>query len=101
MAPERTSWVTLLPHTPCNARLSSAVDTAHVDNPAVTLTNSDLGAGVAAPGAIVKEPATAVDPTNVAEAAITQQSFSLTTRYAATAVETGADTTPMLILMLV
>ncbi|MCY1556623.1 hypothetical protein D9M68_933870 [compost metagenome] len=55
------------------------------------MTNCDFEAGVAAPGAIDEEPAMAVDPANIAEAAITEQPFSLTASYASTAVEAGAD----------
>ncbi|OOG70936.1 hypothetical protein B0E45_13095 [Sinorhizobium sp. A49] len=55
------------------------------------LTNSDFEAGVATPCAIDEKPATAVDPTNITEASIAEQPFSLTTRNATTAVEARAD----------
>ncbi|QLL63796.1 hypothetical protein FKV68_12990 [Sinorhizobium mexicanum] len=55
------------------------------------MTNCDLEARIAAPSAIDEEPATAVDAANIAEAAIAQQPFPLTTGYASTSIEAAAD----------
>ncbi|MDK1483073.1 hypothetical protein, partial [Sinorhizobium sp. 6-117] len=71
--------------------LSPASDALHVDDAAVALANCDLEACVAAPSAIDEEPATAVDPTNIMEAAIAEQSFPLSAGYSSTSIEAAAD----------
>jgi hypothetical protein len=72
-------------------QLSPAANAVHVDNAAVSSTDCDLEAGVASPRTIDEEPATAVDPTNIAEAAIAKQSFTLTTGYPSTSIEAATD----------